>query len=68
MTNNYHPFLLHSVQQAIIRDGSREAVISWLVWNDGNGCYSDEDSKAEGYPPLTLNQARHLMEGILNDA
>jgi hypothetical protein len=35
------------------------------VWNDGNGVYTDQDSEAEGYDPLTLEKAREIMRGIL---
>lgn len=68
MINNYHPYLLHSVQQAILRDGSRDAVIGWLAWNDKNGIWWDEDCDREEIPRLTLTTAKKLMEDILNDA
>ena len=32
---------------------SREQLIGWLIWADGNGLWSDEDCLAEGYEPLT---------------
>ena len=48
-------------QRGIIRDGTREEIINWLCWNDPNGCYSDEDSRAEGYPLLSLEQAKQIM-------
>lgn len=67
MTNSDHPYLLDSVQQDILRDGSREEVISWLTWNDSNGCFCDEDAEAEGMPRLTLQTARELMRTILRE-
>ena len=32
----------------------RETVVAWLAADDLNGCYRDEDMRAEGYAPLTL--------------
>ncbi len=53
-------------QRWLLAEGSREEIIEWLVWNDGNGVYTDEDSVAEGYEPLTLEHARNLMTTILD--
>jgi hypothetical protein len=53
------------IQEWLLKDGSREDLISWLVWNDPNGIYTDADSLAEGYSPLSLELARETMQGIL---
>lgn len=53
----YDPF----VQLDILENGTRNDVINWLCWNDRNGCYRDDDAIAEGYDPLTLEQAREIM-------
>jgi len=53
----YDPF----VQLDILENGTRNDVINWLCWNDRNGCYRDDDAIAEGYDPLTLEQARDIM-------
>lgn len=45
---------------------TREQLIDWLVWNDGNGCYSDQDSESEGLMPLTLESARLLVVKAIN--
>jgi hypothetical protein len=37
----------------------RLSLIEWLCWNDRNGVYRDEDSKAEGWRKISLEQARH---------
>ena len=59
----YHdPFL----QLDILESGSREDIINWLVWNDSNGCYTDEDNELESFDPLTLEQAREIMAGQIN--
>jgi len=35
------------------------------MWNDHNGCYTDEDVIFEGLEPLTLEQAReHMIEQV----
>ena len=39
----------------------RLALIAWLETNDRNGCYSDDDCKAEGFTPMTIGEA---MESI----
>jgi hypothetical protein len=43
-------------------ESSRERLIAWLTWNDGNGCYTDESALAEGCEPLTLETAWELLE------
>ncbi|QFS86586.1 MULTISPECIES: hypothetical protein [unclassified Marinobacter] len=62
-----HANNLKSRQIDILENGTREQVIDWLAWNDANGVYTDEDSAAEGYEPLTLEQARELMRGQIED-
>ena len=39
----------------------RQDAIAALQANDRNGIYTDADAEAEGYAPLTLEQARALM-------
>lgn len=39
---------------------TREECIAWLTANDFNGVYTDDDAKAEGLKPLTLDQALAL--------
>lgn len=53
------------IQRWLLTEGSREEIIEWLVWNDGNDVYTDEDSAAEGYEPLTLESARKTMMAII---
>ena len=38
----------------------REDLIKWLVENDSNGTYTDEQSKGEGLPPLTREEALEI--------
>lgn len=45
-----------SITAADIDDMTRDALISWLTWNDPNGIYTDSDSEAEGYPPWTRTE------------
>jgi hypothetical protein len=35
----------------------RSTLIKWLMNNDPNGCYSDEQNRLEGFPILTQEQA-----------
>jgi len=56
-----HPNHTKAVKQDILKNGTREQVIEWLEWNDPNGVYSDSDSIAEGFDPLTLETAREIM-------
>jgi len=49
------------VQERILIEGTREQIIAWLVWNDPNGIYTDEDSAAEGYAVLTRVRAAQIM-------
>lgn len=53
------------VQSRIVSDGTREQIIAWLVWNDPNGCYTDEDSLAEGFERLTRQRAVEIMKAQL---
>jgi hypothetical protein len=62
------PLLFHSLryQKQLLATGTREQVIQWLNWNDPNGIYTDAGSEAEGYPPITLEQARKTMSDQIN--
>ena len=55
--------LYHSedFQQAILEAADRHAIIAWLCWNDHDGCYTDEDSEAEGLPPMPVDLAQAIM-------
>jgi hypothetical protein len=44
----------------IILEMNREQCVEFLVWNDPNGIYSDEDCQCEETPPLTQELARLL--------
>jgi len=39
----------------------RERLISWLMWNDRNGSFSDEDTEREGMDPITVEDAVDLI-------
>ena len=46
----------------------REQIIEWLVQNDSNGVYTDAQSQAEGYPPLSRADALALAIKQLEEA
>lgn len=56
------------VQSRLLESGSREEIIRWLVWNDANGVWTDEDSEAEGWSPITLEAARAAMRRALAES
>jgi hypothetical protein len=45
---------------------SREAMIAWLVENDHNGCYTDEDAILEWGEPHTLTILLDAYRGVMN--
>jgi len=53
------------LQWAPLQDGGRRELIAWLMWNDANGVWTDEDSVAEGMRPITLQEARTSMLKVL---
>jgi hypothetical protein len=54
-----------ATQRDILLNGRREDIIVWLAWNDPNGVWSDQDSAAEGWKPMTLEQSRASMRDAL---
>ena len=55
-------------QASILKTGTREEIIAWLVWNDPNGVWTDKDSEAEGWRPITLEAARAAMQKSLAES
>ncbi len=45
----------------------REDLIRWLVWCDSNGVWTDDDLRAEGCQPMTLQQAWDAVAYMLED-
>ena len=54
-------------QNEILELDDRQAIIDWLVWNDPNGVYTDEDSDIQGMPRLTLESAKTIMARQIAD-
>jgi hypothetical protein len=52
-------------QRRILLEGTREQIIDWLRWNDPNGVWTDSDSAARGWVPMTLEQARGAMRNAI---
>lgn len=42
--------------------------ICGLIWNDPNGCYSDEDAIAEGQSIISLEEARTIYYRQIADS
>jgi len=53
---------------SISEDSPREALIAFLVWNDGNGIWTDDDLICEGLEPMTLDEAWEAIGSLLSDA
>jgi hypothetical protein len=51
-----------------VKDLTRDQLLAFLVWNDPNGVYTDEDSEAEDYRPLTLETARLLVVKAIEES
>ena len=54
-------FQQRAYQLVLLRLGTREQIIEWLVWNDPNGVYTDSDSEADDMASLTIEEARQIM-------
>lgn len=52
-------------QPMLTVDSTRETLISWLGWNDRNGCYTDADCDAEGMDRLTVETAWECVADAL---
>jgi hypothetical protein len=46
---------------------SRGTLLLWLQWNDPNGVYDDEAAEAEGFDPLTVDDAWDLIAEQVSD-
>jgi neutral trehalase len=46
---------------------TRDQGIAWLLWNDPNGCYSDADARAEGWPPMTYDDVIEALILVAQD-
>ena len=54
-------------EKTYLMNATRESLIQWLINNDPNGCYSDEQSKNEGLSPLTQKEALEIALNQLKD-
>ena len=53
--------MYHDLTKEEVLKMDRRSLIKVLEWNDRNGIYSDEDSAAEGYPPITKEEAIEII-------
>lgn len=49
-------------------ESTREDLIAWLCWCDGNGVWTDEDTVAEGGDPMTLDEAWESVALMADDS
>lgn len=45
----------------------REKIISFLQWNDRNGCYTDKNCDIEGVERMTYEDAVKYFFGVINE-
>jgi hypothetical protein len=57
----------HGFLWALSALSTREEIIEWLCANDRNGVYKDEDCKAEGFDPMTRDEALWQVEAALEE-
>lgn len=48
-------------KEEVLNHMDRLQMIDVLEWNDRNGVYNDEDSKREGFEPLTKEQCIEII-------
>ena len=53
--------MYHDLTKEEVLKMNRKSLIKVLEWNDPNGIYSDDDSRAEGYPPITEEEAIEII-------
>lgn len=49
------------------KDIERILAIQFLQWNDGNGCYTDENCDLEDIPRMTYEDAVKYFFAVMND-
>lgn len=54
-------------ERARLTGKSRDWLIDWLVWNDPNGVYTDEDAAREDFDPLLKEDAVELTMEHVSD-
>jgi len=57
---HHHQVTRHNVAQL-----TRNEMIEWLVWNDPNGCFTDDCSEDHGMDPMTKQECIDLIRLIL---
>lgn len=55
------------MEDDLVLHWSREALIQWLEWNDPNGSYADDRAAAEGFDPLTHEEAVDLVMVVVRE-
>ena len=65
-----HPY--HRTTEATMRrwategEDGRARLLAWLTWCDPNGVYQDSAAAAEGFDPLTAEDALSLALGMID--
>ncbi len=58
---------LHRVPR-LSTHSDRETIIGWLCCVDGNGVWTDDDMKAEGWDPMSLQDAWDQVGVVLDQS
>ena len=59
-----------SLLAEVLKNSSRQDLIDFMVWNDRNGCFTDQECEEEGLPILTFEDASNLISdtiGVWNE-
>lgn len=59
---------MNNKTEPVVDISSRESLIEWLVWNDRNGCYRDDECIAELGRPLTTEELTEAYKEMGQDA
>ena len=57
----------HTVPRLSARS-DRETLIGWLCCVDGNGVWTDDDMRAEGWDPMSLQDAWDQVDVVLDQS
>lgn len=54
-------------ERKLLNSNDREEILRWLSWNDRNGFYTDQQMDSEGWPRISLQDAKKLMREVIDE-